>query len=288
MSQFNFEAIGTKWQIDIFKELTEAEEISLLSNIKNRIDIFDQTYSRFRSDSLVTEISKSAGTFVLPDDAKPMMEMYRDMYLRTNGLVTPLVGNLISDAGYDASYSLTQNNELQPSPKWEDAIEYHYPNLIVKNPVLLDFGAAGKGYLIDIVGKVLEENNIMQYSIDASGDILHKSEDPIKVGLENPEDTKQVIGVYELQDGSICGSAGNRRVWGDFTHIINPKTLSSPKDILAVWVAAETAMEADALATCLFFVKEEAMSGYKFEYLILRSDHSIEKSVNFKGEIFTK
>jgi thiamine biosynthesis lipoprotein len=284
---FNFEAIGTKWHIDIYRELDEAEKSDLFSKIKDRIDIFDKTYSRFRTDSLVTKMSKESGVFTLPPDAEPMLSLYRDLYVRTDGLVTPLIGNLISDAGYDAQYSLKQKNKLEKPPTWDEAMDYQHPTLLIKKPVLLDFGAAGKGYLVDLVGKVLEENNINEYCIDAGGDILHKAAKMIRIGLEDPEDTKKVIGVGILGNGSICGSAGNRRKWGDFTHIINPRTLTSPTEIIAVWVMADTALLADAIATCLFFVPARVLvDAYKFEYVIVYSDRSFEKSANFQGEIF--
>lgn len=287
MTQFNFEAIGTKWQIDIYKKLSDKEEAILFSQIKNRIELFDKAYSRFRDDSLVTKMSKESGTFLFTPDAEPIFALYHDLYKRTDGFFTPLVGNLLSDAGYDAQYSLKQKRELEKAPKWEDVIDYNFPNIHIKKPSILDFGAGGKGYLIDLVGEVLEENNVFEYCIDAGGDILHKNKTPIRVGLENPENTNQVIGVYTLPNASICGSAGTRRAWGNFTHIINPKTLASPVDIIAVWVIARTALLADSLATCLFFVPASTLiNAYDFEYILMRSDHSIEKSVNFSGEIF--
>ena len=291
MAQFNFKAIGTTWRIDIFKPLSDVQSRDLLSKINARIEIFDKTYSRFREDSLVTQMSRTVGTYVLPEDAKPMLSLYQDLYMRTGGLVTPLIGNLISDAGYDAKYSLKQKGDLKPSPKWEDVLDCQQSGdetrLIIKKPVLLDFGAAGKGYLIDIVANLLEQNGVAEYCIDAGGDILHKGSIPTRVGLENPQNFKEVIGIYPLQNKSICGSAGNRRAWGNFTHIINPKTLTSPRDILAVWVVADSAMIADGLTTCLFFVDPATLTdGYKFEYLIVRSDHSIEKPNGFEGEMF--
>ena len=216
-----------------------------------------------------------------------MLMLYHDLYKITNGLFTPLVGNLLSDAGYDAHYSLKQKKELEIAPGWDEVIIYKHPNLHIKKPAILDFGAGGKGYLIDLVAKVLEENNIFEYCIDAGGDILHKNKTSIRVGLENPENIKEVVGVYTLGNQSICGSAGNRRAWGNFTHIINPKTLSSPTDIIAVWVVAKTALLADTLATCLFFVPAQKFTDkYDFEYMLIKKDRSFEKSINFAGKMF--
>ena len=73
--QFIFPAIGTKWIIDIFKGLSKVEEEKISILIKNRIDLFDIAYSRFREDSLVTKISKKVGEYILPEDAKPMMDL---------------------------------------------------------------------------------------------------------------------------------------------------------------------------------------------------------------------
>ena len=287
MTQFDFEGIGTKWHIDLYEKLPEEKEKLILSDVKKRIDIFDRTYSRFRDDSLVMKMSKESGDFTLPEDGKKIMTLYYDLYKITNGFFTPLVGNLLSQAGYDAKYSLKQEKELDEVPKWEEVILYEHPNIHIKIPAILDFGAGGKGYLVDLIAQVLEENKIFEYCINAGGDILHKGNTPIRVGLESPTNTDQVIGVYTLQNGSICGSAGNRRAWGNFTHIMNPKTLNSPKNILALWVVADNALLADSLATCLFFVPAGVLkSVYNFEYFILNSNQSIEKSEGFSAEIF--
>ena len=287
MTEFQFPAIGTHWHIQLYKELTTKEEGEILSRIQERIKEFDTAYSRFRSDSLVTRMSQDPGVFELPSDAERMMALYYDLYTITGGLFTPLVGTMIADAGYDAEYSLVQKKALEASPRWEDSISYEHPYLTVKQPVLLDFGAAGKGYLIDIIGELLESLGIEGYCIDAGGDIRHRGL-PIRVGLEDPEDTSRVIGVYSLGKGSLCGSAGNRRAWADFTHIINPVTGVSPRHIAAVWVAADATRVADALATCLFFTDASVlMEEYVFDYCILYSDRSIEKSENFSHEFFT-
>ncbi len=285
---FEFEAIGTHWKVDLDKpdnlELAEIE-----TQIKNRIDIFDKVYSRFREDSLVTQISRASGVFTLPDDAEKLFKVYNDAYVATGGLVTPLIGNVISDAGYDAQYSLTPKNLNSPN-SWEEILNYNHPILEVKKEVILDFGAAGKGYLVDIVGELLLDLGISNFFIDAGSDMLTMGEiaEEEHIGLEDPENLNQVIGIAQIKNQSLCASAGNRRKWDKYTHIINPKTLESPKDILATWVVAREAIIADMVATCLFFVKpEDLMSNFNFEHLILYSDRSVAKSNNFPAQLFT-
>lgn len=294
-SQFTFEAIGTGWTIDLWQDISSEKSPGLLEKIKARIDIFDKNYSRFRVDSLVTEMSQKAGEYILPEDARPMMDIYHDLFFLTDGLLTPLIGQVMVDAGYDPEYSLKQKKELESPKEWNGVLEYAHPRLTVKSPILLDFGAAGKGYLIDLVGQILSENGVTDFCIDAGGDILERRVDgtAMRIGLENPENFSEVIGVCELSNASLCGSAGSRRKWSgieqNFHHIIDPKKLASPREILATWVVAETTLLADALATALFFVPpEKLLSRYDFQYVIMYDNHSAVMSPKFPGEIFLK
>lgn len=232
-------------------------------------------------------MSRKAGEYRLPDDALPMLSLYRELYDISGGLVTPLVGQTLSDAGYDAAYTLRPRADIARAKPWEDVIEYEHPMIRIKEPVLLDFGALGKGYLVDIVAEVIRGFGIQNYSVDAGGDIAYRGAAPLRVGLENPTDTKQVIGVGELKGGKcICGSAGNRRAWDRFHHIINPQTAESPKHILALWIVADTTLLADALSTALFFVGPEKLAKYDFEYAVVFADRSAVRSHNFPGDFF--
>jgi len=289
--KFVFDAIGTKWQVDIYDQISKNDSVLLLEKINNRIKKYDVVYSRFQDDSLVTKMSLKKGMYKLPDDAKNLIEIYENIYNLTSGAVTPLIGQLLVDSGYDSKYSLFQKRKLNPPPMWNDAIDYSFPNITLKVPVLLDFGAAGKGYLIDIVSKILEKNNITSYCIDAGGDIkfANKNNGTLRVGLENPNNISQVIGVVEIKNKSICGSAGNRRKWGNYHHIFNPMTMEPVKDIIATWVISDLALTADAVATALFFVQPKILSNdYNFEYLVLNADRTINISPKFPGEIFSK
>lgn len=286
---FEFEAIGTHWKIDIIGPLSSEDQRMILGKLVARIDQFDHDYSRFRSDSLVTKISKKAGTYQLPADAEPMLATYRKLYELSHGLFTPLIGQVLVDAGYDPHYSL-QPRTLHVPPNWDEALKYDKGKIKTKMPILLDFGAGGKGYLIDIVGEILSAEDIHTYSIDAGGDILFTTDtkDALRVGLEHPLRADEVIGVATIANQSICGSAGNRRHWSTYHHIINPVSLTSPKNILAVWVVAKTALVADALSTCLFFVEPFVLEQhFDFEFLLVRDDNNYEQSKHFPAEIFT-
>lgn len=280
----NFEAIGTKWVIDI--KDSPLDQNLLENKIFEEIHEFSKIFSRFDPDSEVSKAAISVTQIKIPEGYFEIISIYEKLYKITEGKFTPLIGNLLEDAGYDKNYSLTPK-KLRPVPKWDDVIKIKKNILEIMNPAVLDFGAGGKGFLTDLVGNILKKNGIKEYCIDAGGDILYKSDEKIKIGLENPDDFKQVIGVCEIKNQSLCGSAGNRRKWGEFHHILNPETLKSVENIKAVWVTAKTGLIADSLSTALFFTNPETLKKhFDFEYLLILNDLSFEKSDEFPGEVF--
>ena len=280
---YSFEAIGTKWSIEL---LATKNNASLAINaIRKSIEQFDKNYSRFRSDSLITQISRAAGDYIMPADFSDLYYFYQKMYKVSDGLVTPLIGDALSAAGYDAAYSF-KPSPMTKAPAWKDVLSFNPPVLSVKKAILLDFGAAGKGYLVDIVVSVCREKGIESFVIDAGGDIYCHGVTE-QIGLENPDNLSEAIGIVDVHNQAICTSAGNKRKWANFNHIMNPKTLRSPSTIKAVWTIADNAMLADGMSTCLFFVEPEALSEtFKFDYILIKADNTTKQSKRLKGDIF--
>jgi thiamine biosynthesis lipoprotein len=260
----------------------------LLSQIHNRIDEFDSRYSRFREDSWVSRMAKQAGDYDMPDDGFKLFEFYTQLYEATGGKVTPLIGRTMEQAGYDPTYSL-KSGRLTVPDRLEDTLSFDRRRLRLKTPALLDFGAAGKGYLIDLVAEIITSGGIKRFMINAGGDILRRApkHDVVSIGLENPFDASEAVGVLDLANGSLCASAGNKRQWAGMHHIIDPHRLESPRHIAATWVMASDTMTADGLATALFFVPpRQLLKRFDFAYAILTEDMGINCSHDFPVKLF--
>ena len=278
-----FEALGTRWSIETIEELPE----KLVAKIYDRIEKFDVTYSRFRDDSLVTHISKKEGIYVFPDDADELFEFYEHMYELTKGKVTPLIGGALENAGYDATYSF-ESKPQRTVPKLSDAIVRRKNTLEVKEPVTIDVGAAGKGYLVDLITGILDDAGTDDYVIDASGDLRHKGRMENNVGLEHPNDPTMVIGAVDVMNKSFCASASNRRKWGNgLHHIFDPDTLAPTNDSIATWVLADSAMIADGVATSLFFTNPEILlEEFEFDFVRMHGNGAIDCSPAFEGKLY--
>jgi FAD:protein FMN transferase len=278
--KWELEALGTGWSIETPSNLEETTK----RLISQRIEAFDRAYSRFRDDSLVAAL-RHPGIYEFPPDITAILKFYECLYELTDGRVTPLIGSMLEQAGYDALYSFVPRT-IEPTPPFSALGWDGNRTLTVIEPIVLDIGAAGKGYLVDSISEILEERGVRQYVIDASGDIKQKGPAE-RVGLEHPFDTTRVIGVANVVDASICASAVNRRRWGEFHHVFDPISRRPVDDIVATWAVSNDAMVADGLATALFFVPPEVLAtNFQYQYVVVRRDGTIDYSQDFDGELF--
>lgn len=284
-AELRFEAIDVPWRIDTPEPLSA----DVMDAIAERIELFDRCYSRFRADSLVSRIATAPGSWDFPPDAAPLFQWYRSLYERTAGAVSPLVGRRLESLGYDRAYSLRANGTQTPVPAWDDAIAWDGQRLTTFRPVLIDVGAAGNGYLIDLVAALLREAEVDEYILDASGDILHRGSEPMRIALEHPADPKKASGVVKLSNAALCASAPGRRSWGDgLHHIIDAVTGNPTSAIVATWAIAPTALVADGLATALFFAGAGNFADdFAFHYVRMLANGAVEYSRELDGEVFT-
>lgn len=281
---FLFEGIGTQWEITTAVPLGRPLQSRLLA----RVEEFDAGWSRFRGDSLVGAMARTAGSYRFPDEAARLGELYRTLYTLSNGAMTPLIGASLEQLGYDASYSLHPAGPPLPAPAWEDVLEWTGTTLTSTAPVVLDVGAAGKGMLVDLLGDELSAGGVDAFVIDASGDLLARGPDTVPVGLEHPYNAAQAIGIVNLSGRALCASAANRRAWGDGLHHVLDGTSGQPvRTAVATWTLAGTAVVADALATALFFVPGSTLEDiFDFSWLTVFSDGSAAYSAEFEGTLF--
>lgn len=280
---WRFEAIGTHWRIDTREPLPP----DVARAISDRVERFDRDWSRFRADSLVSRIAAQPGRHVLPADAAALLGFYRELYDATSGRVSPLVGRTLEALGYDAAYRLRAAADIPTVPSWDDAVAWDGEALETVRPVLLDVGAAGKGYLVDLVSDVLMAAGIPEHIVDASGDLRTRGV-PMRIALEHPLDPRKAVGVADLGDGAFCASASNRRAWGDgLHHVLDAATGLPTRDVIATWVIAPTALVADGIATALFLDPDpQLVTRHDAAFARMWGDGRVDASDHFPGEIF--
>ncbi|MEV4422561.1 FAD:protein FMN transferase [Patulibacter sp. NPDC049589] len=280
----DFEAIGTTWRIDAPVPLH-----AVAPAVHALIDRYDRTWSRFRDDSLVAEISRSAGRYAMPPEAGALLGLYRRLHDLTGGAVSPLVGGALEHHGYGADYALRPAPGAVEVPAWDATMRPDGDALLVHAPVVIDVGAAGKGQLVDLVSELLTAHGIGDHVVDAGGDLRTTGPDALRVALEHPADPTQAIGVVELHGGAIAASAVNRRAWaGDRHHVLDARDGEPTREVVATWAIGPTAMEADGLATALFFASPGELHRHvAYSGVRLLADGHAQRTADLPGELFS-
>ena len=234
-------------------------ESVLDDEIRDRIGSFIHEYevvlSRFRDDSIVGRMRTAAhgGTFDFPDWASGLFGLYDRLFAATDGATDPCVGEDLIRLGYDESYSFTPAPDaaehagaIHGRAIWSADVERHGTTLVTRGPVALDFGACGKGYLVDLLAGMLGDGagrpQPIQYVIDAGGDLLVHTDEPITIALEDPADPANAVGTVEISHGAFCASSPSRRHWSDAAghqlhHLLNAIDGLPVDDVAATWVA---------------------------------------------------
>lgn len=279
---WRFDAIGTVWEIrtDAGVSTDAAADVTAV------IDDFDRTWSRFRTDSVVTALAATGGAVPAPGLTREIFDTYAELAGATDGAVTPFVGDALTRRGYDASLSLVDRGAT-PARAWPGGLAWSDDVLAVDPPALLDIGALGKGLLVDLVFEALRSRTEGDLVVDAGGDLRVRGASE-RVGLEHPFDPSRAIGLIALDSQALCASAINRRAWGDgLHHVLDARTGEPVRTVAATWAVADTAMRADAAATALFFDGGPQLAyEWGVEWVRMMTDGHVQWSPGSTAELF--
>ncbi|MDY4678520.1 MAG: FAD:protein FMN transferase [Bifidobacterium tsurumiense] len=243
----------------------------LREHLESLIDDMESALSRFRSDSIVARMAEApqGGTFAFPDWTTGLFDLADALVTESKGAIDPCVGEDLIRLGYGSDLSFHMDADapqhlgtLHGRPTWRNDIQRQHSTLITKQPVHLDFGAFGKGYLVDLIAEALQTWNgehaspttesttpnthqppITQWIVDAGGDVNIHTIEPVTIALEDPSNADNAIGIIRMKNGSLCASSPSRRHWADnaplpLHHLINALDGMPVTDTAASWALA--------------------------------------------------
>jgi len=170
--------------------------------------------------------------------------------------------------------------------------------LTIESPVKeIDTGSFLKGYAISKAKEILKADGIKNAfitSISSIEVIGEKPENkPWKIGLQNPENPSEMIGIVSLKDRAM-GVSGDYQTYVEidgkmYHHILDKDTGYPVTDKKMVVVLCDNAFDADLLSTTFFLMPIDEVINYvdsreDFDVLIVDKDMNIITSKNFKYE----
>jgi thiamine biosynthesis lipoprotein len=240
---------------------------------RERVELLEQCWSRFRPTSELNRLNASAGAgpMVVSADLLLLVMRMQQAWELSEGRFDPTVLTAIRALGYDADFAEVA---ARPAASIVDITATATPGMsgIAIDPdssavalpagVGIDPGAIGKGLAADVIAEELAGAGATAVLVNLGGDISVAGTDeaPWSIGIEDerrPADhPDRILQVLQFEAGTdrlgVATSTTVKRRWaqGRRHHVIDPRTgTMSASDLVQVTVVASTAWEAEVLAT---------------------------------------
>ena len=126
--------------------------------------------------------------------------------------------------------------------------------------IMIDFGGIAKGYIGELIKRIIRENGFKKAIIDLGGDIVLLNDDEKKtfrIGIRKPNG-EGIVRTIEIMSGGVMTSGDYFRFYEingiKYCHIINPKTGLPNIFRHSVTVISDNGSLSDAFATALMLM----------------------------------
>ena len=237
-----------------------SQSFATIKTIEDALSSYDKNATLYR---LNQTHSVSIDPFL-----KEALEQSIGYYDDTQGYFDITIGSISKGLYHfgETNQTLPSQEALQNAVVNIDAIEITEQNITTMPHIIIDLGGMGKGYAVDKVSTLLQEQNITQGIIALSGDI--QCLDLCEFELQSPYSEQTFARLNTLTSNlSISTSGTYRRYIQNQTHhhLINPKTASQGKAFVSVSLFTHANnTKIDAYATAISVMpKEEAFAFLK-------------------------
>lgn len=277
--------MGTSYSVKLLELPSALSPEALAEQITALLHKLDrEQMSTYAADSELSRFNRSnAGeSFPVSADLANVVQLAQEISELTDGHFDITVGPLVNRWGFGPRNFNTPNLDASRIPSDAELhsllqqvgyqkleVSLSPPALRKRVPVYVDLSGIAKGYAVDKIADYLDSLQLQSYFIEIGGELRIKGLKPDGESwipaIERPVDTApQVFTVFYSHGESIAvaGSGDYRNYFEQngvrYSHEINPHTGKPAMHTLAaVYVIAETAARADALATAFMVMGEE-------------------------------
>lgn len=263
--------MGTQWSIQIVLASNRDQALARVSLDKafSELTRVESVMSEWRPSSPISRVNAAAGTgpVEVPEELVSLLRRAQEYGQMTDGAFD------ITWRGLGAIWSLGE--EFEPPSAAEIAaglkrVDYRRititgHSVTVPEGFSIGLGGIAKGYAIDRAGLTLKEQGFRSFLINGGGDVLTsggKAGKAWTIGVRDPRARREdLVSRVQVLSGAVVTSGDYERykiVDGvRYHHIIDPRTGWPADRCRSVTIVADSAEEADVLATALFVLGPE-------------------------------
>lgn len=214
---------------------------------------FEREFSRFLPDSALSFLNTSGSIIPSPRFFK-IMELSTRIHDETWWIFNPLVD--VRRIGYTGKFrdNVFVMTDSGGDTDWKK-IALSREKITLGEGQYLDLGGIVKGYSVDEVRDYLFVAWYTDFIINAGGDIYlaGRDIDRWRVGIDNPKNPSEILATLELENMAIATSGTYKRKWEiewkKYHHILDPRTMANPSEIMSISIIGSHTWMTDVYAT---------------------------------------
>jgi thiamine biosynthesis lipoprotein len=258
----SFQAMSCPCEVLIRASEADESEVARAASLAfSEAARIEKKFSRYLSNNIVYAINHSEGLPIALDDETYQLLSYAGQCWELSDGLFDVTSGILRRAwkfdGQPAHPDQSLISELVKNVGWEK-VELTDHSIRLRHGMEIDLGGIGKEYAADRVAQMLFESTRLPLMVNFGGDIRACAPDTERVswdvGIEDPSQVDQPIGVIELLRGAVTSSGDSHRccfVDGRrLGHILNPRTgwpvVDSPR---SVTVLGDYCTEAGLIST---------------------------------------
>lgn len=228
----------------------------------------DSKLSNYDSASELSRINREApGEVSVSPETFEFLELTLAAAHESSGALNPAIGPVIKLWGfYGDDMKVPDANDLDFALSLVDyssiVLDSATRTVRLSEGMLLDPGATGKGYALNLADKVLRQMEIPTVFFDFGGQFYRRGADTVDLAIRHPRSDSVVASLIRMATGSVATSGDYERYFEQdgvrYAHIVDPRTGRPVPDRVSVTVFAEDPFVADYLSTALFVLGSES------------------------------
>jgi len=259
----SFKIMGGPARLTINSDHHNAGAIKIaIDEVMSRLLALEARYSRFKPDSLISQINARAGTGVFTPidlETQSLIDLADQLWRETKGLFDPTVGvlNQLWDFRTGRANTHGQLRHLIEKVGWDKVESDERGIRLPQTGMEIDLGGLVKEFAADAAAAILRDAGCQSALIELAGDIVAIGSGvdgkAWQIGIRDPQAPLKSIVSVRVTNAAVC-SSGNyaRRFWqnGRFvSHLLHPRTGQPIDGPCSVTVIEESALIAGAVAT---------------------------------------
>ncbi len=277
LTEFNGLTMGTSWSVKVVDLPGTINQSTVDGVITKTLAAISRSMSTYDAESELSRFNSSSSTdwLTASDALVEVLGAANEVSKLTGGAFDITVGPLVNLWGFGPQgvrRETPDENEIESA-----RTRTGYTNVEVRQTpaairkrlqgLYIDLSSIAKGYAVDRIAGLLEQQGIENYLVEIGGELRGKGHNERatswRVGIERPSATDRTVYAAINIDGAGLATSGDYRNYFEqdglrYSHTINPVTGRPVTHRLAsVTVVTASAMRADALATALMVLGPE-------------------------------